>query len=251
VKYVLTCMSYWERSPTNKFHRYHLTDTFDVLVGTAPNRQRFTVHHDLITQRSEFFRAARSRRWTKRNKPTKLVDEQPHMFSAYMNCLYLGADFMIERPATLVIEGSISEDDKEKANKNDEEDTMRFLVDLYILADKLLDPISANLIIDKLIAFVDTLSWMPGPITITYVYNNTVDGNPLRRLCRDWRIHEIAHGWPMKTAKTEWNLPHEFLQDLLIENARLQLENPKGQLGEVFDTIMARRPKSHYHQKVE
>jgi hypothetical protein len=71
------------------------------------------------------------------------------MFSAYMNCLYLGADFMIERPTTLVIEDSISEDDGEKANRNDENDMMKFLVDLYILADKLPDPISANLIIDK------------------------------------------------------------------------------------------------------
>jgi hypothetical protein len=71
------------------------------------------------------------------------------MFSAYMNCLYLGADFMIKRPATLVIEDSISEGDREKANRNDEDDMMKFLVDLYILADKLLDPISANLIIGK------------------------------------------------------------------------------------------------------
>jgi hypothetical protein len=49
VKYVSACMVYYEESHTNNFHRYHLTDTFGILVGIAPNQQRFTVHHDLIT----------------------------------------------------------------------------------------------------------------------------------------------------------------------------------------------------------
>lgn len=40
-------------------HRYNLTKSFDVLVGKEPEQQRFTVYHDLVTQRSEFFRAGR------------------------------------------------------------------------------------------------------------------------------------------------------------------------------------------------
>ena len=72
-------------------NRYDLTSTFDVLVGKEPNQQRFTVYHDLLTQRSEFFRVARLVRWTDSGKPTTLDDHEPEVFSAYLHCIYFGA----------------------------------------------------------------------------------------------------------------------------------------------------------------
>jgi hypothetical protein len=65
-------------------HRIDLNSTFVVDVGNKPNRERFTVHHDLITQRSEFFRAARSSQWTKPGKPSRLADDDPNIFSIYV-----------------------------------------------------------------------------------------------------------------------------------------------------------------------
>jgi len=44
--------------------RYDYTQTFEVVVGALPNQQRFTVHKDVACDRSKFFAAARSERWT-------------------------------------------------------------------------------------------------------------------------------------------------------------------------------------------
>jgi hypothetical protein len=76
---------------------YDLTKTFDVLVGKEPNQQRFTVHHDLLVQRSEFFKAARALRWTQADQPTTLEDHDPETFSTYLHCLYFGVDAIKDR----------------------------------------------------------------------------------------------------------------------------------------------------------
>ena len=74
-------------------HRYNLTKSFDVLVGKEPDQQRFTVYHDLLTERSEFFRAARSERWSHDpTKPTTLDDVTVEVFSAYLHCVNFGAE---------------------------------------------------------------------------------------------------------------------------------------------------------------
>jgi hypothetical protein len=83
-------------------HHYDLTKTFELLVGKAPNQQRFTVYHDLLVQRSEFFRAARSSRWTKEGKPTTLDDYNPEVFSTYLYCLYFGASAVKDRLNSIV-----------------------------------------------------------------------------------------------------------------------------------------------------
>jgi hypothetical protein len=51
------------------------------------------VYHDLLTQRSEFFRAARSQRWSDDpTKPTTLDDVEVEVFSAYLHCVNFGAE---------------------------------------------------------------------------------------------------------------------------------------------------------------
>jgi hypothetical protein len=233
---------------TNNLYRYDFIESFNVLVGQWPNRELFTgVDHDLITERSGFFRAARSACWLKRNKATELVDDDPYIFTAYLNCLYLGADFLRKRHEENT-EGSTPAEDG-KGNILDHE-TLDFLIDLYILADKLLDPITANILIDELITFVSKMSWVPGATTVNFVYNSTVDGSPLRRLCQDWQLHECARDWALKD-KAEWNLPLEFLQDLLVESGRLQVETPWKPIKKVFAQSTTTRAKVHYHRKVE
>jgi hypothetical protein len=94
--FLYTSTSRQADSPTRR-HRYNLTKTFDVLVGKDPNQQRFTVHHDLLVQRSEFFKAARSSRWTQSDQPTTLEDHDFDIFSTYLHCLYFGADAIKDR----------------------------------------------------------------------------------------------------------------------------------------------------------
>ena len=225
-----------------------------VSTGRRPKREQpFTVHHDLITERSEFFRAARSVCWIKRSRVTKLVDAHPYIFSAYLNCLYLGAEFMTKHRETMRTEGYMRAEDN-KANKitgGEDNVTVAFFIDLHILADKLLDPITANLVVDELIAFVGTMPSVPGADTVNSVYSRTADGSPVRCLCRDWQLHERARDWALKNPKADWNLPLEFLHDLLIESARLQVETPSMPIREVFNQGTMTRAKGHYHRKVE
>ena len=57
-----------DKSPTNSLevapakrnipYERTFAETFDVLVGCEHNQQLFTVHHDIVTRRSKFFRQA-------------------------------------------------------------------------------------------------------------------------------------------------------------------------------------------------
>jgi hypothetical protein len=104
-------------------YNYDLGKTFDVLVGMERKQQRFTVYHDLLTQRPGFMRAARSGRWsTDPKKPTILDDHKPQVFSAYLLCVNFGADALEEHVDALPTHWDDSEDDSEIDDDNDGED---------------------------------------------------------------------------------------------------------------------------------
>lgn len=256
------------------------------MVGKAPNAKRFTVHLDFLAQRSEFFRAARSERWTEPGKATTLDDYDPEVFAAYLHCAYVGADSLKDcvsgagegsEPSQGVSqanaeENQVHEDDKNKAvgakqgtsdeekpgsfgdlsnlsgaanndektggfgdfgntsgatnnyedgssesdsdsdsdtdadsnsesndgSDNDREEnssnsssndpvirTQKFLVDVYVLADELIDLATANVVIDNLIDLVQEHE-EHSTATVAHVYKFTAAGSPLRKLMCDW-----------------------------------------------------------------
>jgi hypothetical protein len=74
-----------------------LSSTFDVLVGQGPSQQTFTVYTHVLTESSEFVRAARSAQWlADPKKPVDLTDEDPGVFSAYLNIVYRGVETIRE-----------------------------------------------------------------------------------------------------------------------------------------------------------
>jgi hypothetical protein len=65
------------------------TETFDVLVGREQKQQLFTVHHAVITERSDFFRKARAPEWNSdKSLPVELYDADPETFDMYLYCVY-------------------------------------------------------------------------------------------------------------------------------------------------------------------
>jgi hypothetical protein len=75
----------------------NLSSTFDVLVGQGPSQQTFTVYTHVLAESSEFMRAARSAQWlVDPKKPVDLTDEDPEVFSAYLNIVYRGAETIRE-----------------------------------------------------------------------------------------------------------------------------------------------------------
>jgi hypothetical protein len=202
-------------------------------VGAS--QQRFVVHEEIVIKRSRFIRLARQRRWNKKNTGKMMADERPELFSAYLHCLYFGAGSLRKRIAP------------EEAMSTD---NAKFLTDLYIVADKLLDPVTANLVIDELAILLDSDldDKLSSPVTV-HVYTATSDGSPLRRLVRDHHIHEATCIWPLNAR--EQGLPYAFLQDVLVETFRLESENPKGIVEDVFQNSPADRERNHYHQSIE
>jgi hypothetical protein len=68
--------------------------------------KRFTVHSDIFTQRSRFLAAARKPEWIAGDpsKPVDLSDEDPDVFQAYLNCIYVGPETLEEIPGAFECE---------------------------------------------------------------------------------------------------------------------------------------------------
>jgi hypothetical protein len=127
----------------------------------------------------------------------------------------------------------------------------KFLVDLYLLADKVMDPVTANMVIDKLISVCEAQDSYPSPELIRYVYGSTTAGSPLRGLFRDWYVFTVSRSWVERLCHEGY--PHDFLKDLVHETYILQRDNQGKRVSRVFsaENLAGRRTKDYYHQKVD
>jgi hypothetical protein len=69
----------------------------------------------------------------------------------------------------------------------------KVLIKLYILADKLEDLESVNVILDSIIRFSDESNEIPNDHLKKDVYNLTPPSSPLRTLLRDLMIYEMRY----------------------------------------------------------
>jgi hypothetical protein len=176
-----------------------MESTFDVLVGTGELQKRFTLHTDFFIPRFEFFKAARSAAWnTDPLKPSTLdnKDDDPAGFSHYARCVYLNnVDFLPHA---------------EESTKPHFTSLLR----LYILADRLGDLKTANMVIDRLVSYSDEVKRIPGSDDIRLSYNFTASGSPLRAVLRDQFIHEVSANYFQEHKAA--NSHREFLQDIVV-----------------------------------
>jgi hypothetical protein len=129
-------------------------------------------------------------------------------------------------------DADVEDDHREKEKEHSEHlETVRFLVDVYLLADKLLDPTTANVVIEELRLFVMDAPWTTDDATISHVYASTGHKNPLRKLIRDWYLFKDDQSWALDRPKSDWDLPVEFLQDLIIEPSRQRREYTRALAG--------------------
>jgi hypothetical protein len=172
-------------------------ETFDVVVGYPPEQQIFTVPRNLLVRRSDFFKAVRSPRWMWETshsslKPVDLREEYPDTFTSYLHCVFFDSVAPNAR-----MEGKIQCYDD--------------LIELYTLADTLLDSTTADLVIDKIISSVHEQLLLPGMDDIKLIYATTVEGSPLRRLMVDYCVYSEARRLPREKAE----YPHEYLQEVV------------------------------------
>lgn len=179
-----------EDAPAKRTISYECTfaETFDVLVG--PKQQLFTVHHDVITNRSDFFCQARAPQWNKdKSLPVELQHADPQIFDMYLHCVYHN-----EVP--------------EFTYGEDEFVTERYevFVDLYILADSLLDHATMGLAIDE-IHQIRAAEVLPEAGVIRYAYRNTMPDCTLR--------NALVEIYANATSLPDGNFPNAFLRSIV------------------------------------
>jgi hypothetical protein len=198
---------------------------------------------------------------------TRLFDDDPHVFSAYLSCLYFNEDFMKRQTVEHRQGDPMSDGSWEDCENEDDEDKMigrmlakkrgehaehiksvKFLIDVYILADKLLDMTSAVLVLEHLVTYVEGKRWTTDEATISRVYASTSDGSPLRKLVRDWWLFNADQSWALDRAKSDWDMPLEFMQDLIIETSRLR--RAFGPRVDIFKSLVTTSVPHRYHHSV-
>lgn len=228
-------------------NRHDFSRSFDVLVG--PEKKRFSVVHDILTARSGFFEASRSARWKKDSSiPTDLSDHDPQEFSDYLALIYTG-DLSCS-DATLsqwYIENCPDEDERWAEIGTAHVEYLQNLASLYVLADKLDDPVSANLIIDKFVKIYDDSGNILLPSLATWIYEHTPPKSPLRNVVLDTLFYESGIGY-FESGMAD-NLPHSLLLEMAREHFLVRDRNLTKTVQCAYPCgVLKTRSKCHYHQ---
>lgn len=221
--------------------RYDFTTTLDVIVGSAQARERrFPVYHDLRTTQSNFFLAIRT---AKPGQYVRLHNEDPDVFSPYLNCVHSGMEVVRAGGELLgkqahVAPGSVEhlvkrERDSEHGadESEDHPDGGRFeaLIRLHLHASKLQDFGMMNSVTDEPVRMVDEDGLVPAQDNL--VYSSTKSGDSLRTFIRDVYIHEAESSECHDFLQTS-ELSAEFWRDISLEYFKLKDTNKS--IGEVY-----------------
>lgn len=218
--------------------RYDLNPTFEVAVGS----ETFSLHTSVFTERSEFFRAARKPEWLAGapKKPVELRDEDPKVFNEYMNCVYFEQEGIKHYANDLK---SIAETDRtEPANAGFEG-----LTRVYLLADKLQNLSTTNVVIDEIMRFSDVAKRIPCSDNFHLVYDHTTPHCLLRRLMRDFWMYEMDEEYD----KVPDALPKDLMEDILRQFLRVKCDRKDATVKQAFHKELSANTKYNpcfYHQ---
>jgi len=216
------------------------------------------VYHDILTARSDFFLAALA---TKPQQPVRLDDEDPDVFSLYLNCVHSGMEIVraggefLSRQSHTASDGVENlvkrERDSEQGADESEDDTdggrFEALIRLHLLANKLQDFDMMDSVIDELVRMVDEDGLIPTHVNL--IYTSTKRGDSLRTLVRDVYVHEAESSEHHEFLRTS-DLHPEFWRDISLEYFRLK--NGAKSIGEVYGLKIGRDKKvskCNYHRR--
>jgi len=116
-----------------------------------------------------------------------------------------------------------------------------------LLADRLQDFRTSNVVISELIKYATDNSVVPRSSTVAHVYKSTVAGNPLRRLMRDfWVLNGCLDARVDTDAEPVPGLV-EALLDIYHESIRLLRRDDSARILNVFWQHLEARRKCYYH----
>jgi hypothetical protein len=175
-----------------------------VCVGQEGNRATFDIHQYLIATRSPLFKKATTGEWKEaQERLVKPPDDEPMTFQQYVHLLYPGKLAVVADPIT---------------GKNDGAEEMVRLAKLYVLAEKLQDVETKNMVIDAmLLSFRQVRSdgaiYCPGHNIVSLINAGTPSSSPMRVLMADLVAYRGESSW-MAKKRAEW--PSDFMADLAL-----------------------------------
>ncbi|KAI1959819.1 hypothetical protein LOZ58_004184 [Ophidiomyces ophidiicola] len=176
-----------------------------ITITVGESEAQFQAHKDLLCQKSPFFNGALMRDFKEAGENAiSLPEDDPDTFERFLQWLYSG-----------IYELS--------GLKTDEEVDERYfqLAQLYTLADKLEVPRLKHDIINELFMMKTDPDKPPQVDVIAYIYENTRERSPLRKLMVAWLVWHIDFQWYTTPSATTF-LSHcpEFAADLAVALAR-------------------------------
>ncbi|PPJ58588.1 hypothetical protein CBER1_06682 [Cercospora berteroae] len=187
-----------ERAPKRK--RYN-SRIITLQVGKEP--ETITIHEDNLRQSSQFFRAALDRHWREGTSgEIRLPEDHVEIVSAYVDWLYRGT----------CMEDCLNEDGDYVC------EMWQTLAKMYVFGEKIQDARFSNVVLARMLDYIDKSGSSPGELAIRTVYEGTTVHSPVRQL--------LVAIWAAK-AKGEWfksieEYPEEFLMDLAMKLVRLR-----------------------------
>ena len=140
--------------------RYSFLDTFEVIVGSAPNQKRFAVHYKII-ERSKFLRTA------DKSKPIDLHEHDPETFDRYLYCVYRNEmPKYVVQPHLWILSPWSHLDHGARHYVSS--------INLYVLAGIVVDPATQNLVIDDIMRWTGGLGIVPRAGVVHLVFRSTV-----------------------------------------------------------------------------
>jgi hypothetical protein len=204
-----------------------------VIVGLDELSKTFSVHRDLITSRSKFFKKALRNYGDKdrgditwregEDGVVKLPEDSPDVFSHYVQLIYHG-----RVPVGKTLVGDTKALPKERLAdlvSNLVNEKFFALGRLYVFCERLQDVQSkANLIS----AFVEASlrqretndSYYSRADVIKLIYEGTLDGDTLRELCCDWYALRAHNGWFRDVTLEEFH--PQFLLDAIVAMTQIR-----------------------------
>ena len=165
-----------------------------VVVGTGVDRRGFNVYKGLLAHYSTYFKNALKDCWLEdSNNKINLLDDNPEVFAAFFNWLYGGKLYF-----NLDADGSIPL-------------TAALVCEIYVFGDARGIPDLCNVAMDTL--FQVCTQWYGFPKDmLTYVWDNTMEGAPMRKFLVDFAVEN--YNWiGIKTDKECF--PAHFLLEVI------------------------------------
>jgi len=214
------------------------SETFEVLVGRGERSRNFVLHELMFVSRSPFFEAATSARWRSASTgPVTLPDDGPDVFAAYSQVAYSGRlAYIHEEPETW---------DEAKTDE-----AFAHVIKAYILADKLGDLMTANMIIEELIALIEVTKLLPSPRVEKLVYDRTPESSQLRRLLVSYLVHEVDLETYLTIDRLA-SMPPELVRDVMLGFSELGKMQAVAMVDSVFHQLVRERPRCYFHQHDE